>query len=303
MAKKKPMTLQVHRAVFHETVPWNLSDLLETIKASDEVGNAAIDREYWRKIAVKFPSFPKTNEAVAMQIALYEEGAEASTIQLMETDDRYATDAVKAPEKSEFLEHEVVILAKGNYMVSCNLGNRLALLVLAIQELAERAGRNIPPGTLSFSIPPNTLTIERIRRIGVARIDLDIAAYLAGSDIAAGGAFGALFSNSLGELGIRQSEMIADLSIRPDSRKAMKMSKEESPRNEWLDRAAVAAYDDDSISSYSVVLKDGTTWEEKSLKLNKSVQVERQGTTFSGPHALMAALDYLGDLEKEGLLK
>lgn len=302
MAKKRDVTLQVHRASFHESVSWNLGELLRKIKETEHTNQKPIEREYWRKMAVKFPSFPKTNEAIAMQIGLYEEGAKANTIQPPSQLKEYETDSISAPDQSEFLDHEMILLAKGNYLISCSLGNRAALLVQAIEELAGRAGASIPPGTLSLKIPPNRLTVDRIREIGVSKIGFDIASYLGEVDVSTGGWFGSLFSSGLKDRDIQHDEILASLSIEPRSKSRMQMGYDEEPRREWLDKAAVQAYEDEQISSYVIILRDGTVWPEKELKLKKSVKIEAQGNGYSAPHALQAMLDYLNDIEEKGLI-
>ena len=135
MSKKKTVTLSVHRAIVDENCGWNLRELFAEIRERNKAG-ATVDRSLLDKIAVKFPAFPKTNEAITAQFALFEEGAQKSNISGHGARE-YATNPITAPSESEFLDHEVAVLVSGNHLIACSLGNRQTLLIDAIGKLTE----------------------------------------------------------------------------------------------------------------------------------------------------------------------
>ncbi len=166
MSKKKDVTLSVHRAVVIDECHWTIAELLDSIRGSDGA-NRVVNRGFWDRTAVNFPQFPKTNEAVAAQFALYEEGAERSTVKREASSGDYSTSPISAPDSSEFLNHEVAVLASGNFLIACGLGNRQTLLLDALGQLASQSGIDYPPGCISLATIPNKLTVELIRTKGV----------------------------------------------------------------------------------------------------------------------------------------
>lgn len=300
MAKKsRNVTLSVHRAVIDDSFPWTLSSLLSELKSGMNAGDHVLKRALLYHTAVKFPQFPKTNEALAAQIALYEQGAEKSTIR----PDTYSTNRLTAGENLEFLEHEVAILVDGNYMIACGLGKRQSLLIDAIAQLASRRGIEMHPTTLSFVTTPNQLTIERIRSIGVKSIVFDAANFLGSLDMPTKSLIGSLFGKSASMNDFVKQEMVAELSIHPKRVGRTKLDVIATPKSEWLENAAVKTFKDEDVDSYTIILDDDTKWKEGDLVLNRQVKIGADGSTFSMPEALHAMLTYMDELREKGLLK
>lgn len=302
MNKTKSITLSVHKAIMDDSFPWTLSDLLGQMKAEVKSGDLVVDRGLYDKTAIKFPSFPQTNKSVAAQFALYEEGAEKSTIRPVGENETYSTAPLPAPKEVEFLEHEVAILADGNFMVACGLGQRQGLLVDAIGKLADRCSIEMHPTALGFASTPNRLTVERIRSIGVKSVRFDAANFLGSLNIPNDSLLGGIFGGMATDAVMQKQEMVAELSIHPKSRKRAILDAVETPKNEWLERTAVKTFQDKEVSSYTIILNDDTEWEEGDLKLRRKVNVARDGSTFSMPEAMQAMLDYLDELRTKGLL-
>lgn len=304
MAKRtKSVTLSVHRAVIDENFPWTLSGLLGELKSGMSAGDHLVKRGLIYKTAVKFPQFPRTNEAIAAQFALYEEGAEKSTIRPDGDAETYSTDRLTAGKNLEFLEHEVAILAEGNYMVACGLGKRQGLLIEAIAQLAGRRGIKMHPTALGFVTTPNKLTIERIRSVGVQSIVFDAANFLGSLDIPTRSLIGSIFGKSASMNDFKKQEMMAELSIHPKKFRRTKLDVVTTPKSEWLENTAVKAVKDEEVSSYTIVLDDDTTWKEGDLVLTRKVTIGADGSTFSMAEALQAMLVYMDELREGGLLK
>ncbi|MEP3784135.1 hypothetical protein [Ascidiaceihabitans sp.] len=301
MSKKRSIVLSVHRAVISDACTWSLAELISAIKDNGSA-NLIADRGLWEKTAVKFPQFPKTNEAVAAQFALYEEGAEKSTIK-RDKGSEYNTSPISAPEASEFLNHEVAVLVSGNHLIACGLGTRHTVLIDAIGQLATRCELNFPPGCMHFATIPNKLTVEKIRNTGVRSIKFDAANLLGSLDVQSQGVVETIFGPSTDVDSIKREEMVAELSIRPKPlgrRSALEVI--ETPKDEWLGKAAVQVFKEDRINSYTIVLNDDTTWSEGELKLTKKVDVGRVGSTYNMAEALQEMLDYFEELRKGGHL-
>ncbi len=303
MAKTKSITLSVHRAIVDDSFPWTFAGLLEHLKSEMKIGEHVIDRGLFEKTAVKFPSFPQTNKAVATTFALYEEGAEKSTIQPVGASETYSTAPMPAPAEVEFLDREVAILADGNFMIACGLGKREALLVDAIRELASRCDVEMHPTVLTFTTTPNRLSVEKIREIGVKAVRFDAANFLGSLDIPREGLIGEIFSGMTTDATLQKEEMVAELSLRHKRFRRPTLDAVPTPKNEFLERAAIKTFRDGEVSSYTIVLDDDTEWVEGDLKLNRSVTVTKDGSTFSMPEALQAMLDYLSELHAKGHLR
>lgn len=303
MAKTKSVTLSVHRAIIDDSFPWTLAGLLEHLKSEIKIGENVVNRGLFEKTAVKFPLFPQTNKAVAATFALYEEGAEKSTIRPVGTTEAYSTAPLPAPDDVEFLDREVAILADGNFMISCGLGKREALLIDAIGKLASRCNIEMHPTTLIFTTTPNRLTVETIREVGVKAVRLDAANFLGSLDMPRDSLIGEFFSGMHTDAALQKEEMIAELSLRRKRFKRPTLDSVPTPKNEFLERAAIKTFRDKEVSSYTIVLDDDTEWEEGDLKLNRSVTIAKDGSTFSMPEALQAMLDYLAELQAKGHLR
>lgn len=296
------ITLSVHRAIIDDSFPLTLADLLAKLKSEIKGGDHIVDRGFFDKTAIKFPSFPKTNQAVAAQFALYEEGAEKSTIRPPKTTEVYSTAPLTAPEDVEFLEREVAILVDGNFMIACGLGNRQNMLVDAIGKFALRCGMKMHPTTLVFATIPNRLTVERIRSVGVKSVRFDAANFLGSLDISAQSLIGTIFGTSTTMADFQKQEMVAELSIHPKKFRRTKLDIVATPKNEWLERTAVKTFQDEGVSSYTIILDDNSEWPEGDLKLSRSVTLARDGSTFNMSEALQAMLDYLDELRNGGHL-
>lgn len=283
--------------------PWTLASLLDKLKSELTAGDHLVNRGLMAKTAIKFPSFPKTNKAVAAQFALYEEGAQKSTIQPVGTIEAYSTAPLPAPEEAEFLEHEVAILVDGNYMVACGLGKRQGLLVNAIGQLADRCDIEMHPTALGFTNTPNHLTVKKIRSVGVRSVRFDAANFLGSLDIPTNSLIGEIFGGMTTKADLQKQEMIAELIIQPKKLRRAKLDTLKTPKNEWLERTAVKTFQDEDVSSYTIILDDGTEWKEGDLKLSRSVTVAQDGSTFSMPQALQAMLNYLDELQSGGHLR
>lgn len=303
MAKTKSVTLSVHRAIIDDNFPWTLAGLLEHLKSEMKIGEHVVDRGLFQKTAVKFPQFPKTNKAVAATFALYEEGAEKSTVQTVGANEAYSTAPLSAPAEVEFLDREVAILADGNFMIACGLGKRESLLVDAIGKLANRCDIEIHPTTLTFTTTPNHLTVEKIRAVGVKAVRFDVANFLGSLDMPRVGPIGEIFSKMTTDAAMQKEEMIAELSIRHRKFRRPTFDSVPTPKNEFLERTAIKTFRDENVSSYTIVLDDDTEWEEGDLKLNRSVTIAKDGSTFSMPEALQAMLEYLVELQDKGHLR
>jgi len=301
LSKKKTVTLSVHRVIVDDRCGWNLGELFSSIREGNTSG-LTVDRTLWDKIAVKFPAFPKTNEAIAAQFALFEEGAQKSTIRGHQASE-YATSPIAPPSNSEFLDHEVAVLVSGNHLIACSLGNRQTLLIDAIGKLADQCRVEFPPGCMSFASMPNKLTVEMIRSKGVKSIRFDAANLLGSLDVSSSGVMEHLFGRSATIDDIKREEMVAELSIHP-KRLGKRGSLEvvETPKDEWLGKAAVKVKNEDRVDSYTIVLADGTEWPEGELKLSKRVDVTRDGSTYQMADALHEMLTYLEELRTGGHL-
>lgn len=303
MAKTKSVTLSVHRAIIDDSFPWTLVSLLGHLKSEMKNGGHVVDRSLFEKTAVKFPPFPQTNEAVATTFALYEEGAEKSTIKPAGESEAYSTAPLSAPAEVEFLDREVAILADGNFMISCGLGRRESLLIDAICKLAGSCNIQMSPNTLSFTTTPNRLTVEKIRKVGVKAVHFDVANFLGSLDIPKDGLIGQIFSGMSTDASFKKEEMVAELRV--GHKKIGRPTLEAVPisKNEYLERAAIKTFRDEEISSYTIVLDDDTEWKEGDLKLTRSVPIAIDGSTFSMPEALQAMLDYLVELRDNEFLQ
>jgi hypothetical protein len=302
LSKKKDITLSVHRAVIRDECAWSLSELFGSIRENGTT-NRVVDRGFWDRTAVNFPQFPRTNEAVAAQFALYEEGAERSTVKREASSGDYSTTPVAAPDMSEFLNHEVAVLASGNYFIACGLGNRQSLLIDVIGQLAAQSKIAFPPGCMSLATIPNRLTVEMIRSRGVKSIKFDAANLLGSLDVSSQGVIESLFGSSSDVTKLKREEMIAELSLKPRKiGRRSDLNVVETPKDEWLGKAAVKVHNEDRINSYTIVLDDDTEWTEGQLKLTKSVSVSKDGSSYQMAEALQKMLEYMTYLREAGHL-
>lgn len=302
MSKKKDVTLSVHRAIIIDECRWSLAELLGAIRESGD-RNRVVPRGFWDRTAVKFPQFPSTNEAIAAQFALYEEGAERSTVKRSPASGDYSTEAIAAPDAAEFLNHEVAILVTGNFLIACGLGNRQTLLIEALGQLASDSGISFPPGCMSLATIPNKLTVERIRSIGVKSIKFDAANLLGSLDVSSQGVIESVFGSGAGITELKRKDMIAELSLRPKYLgKSSSLDVVETPKDVWLSKTAVKVYNEEQIDSYTIVLDDDTEWKEGELKLTRSVSVSKDGSSYQMAEALQKMLEYLHDLRDGGHL-
>lgn len=303
MSKNKSVTISVHRAFFSDNHSWTLAGLLNRLRSDLKDDDLIVPRSLFEKTAVKFPSFPKTNNAVAAQFGMYEEGAEKSTIQVSGTMGEYSTISVPAPDKAEFLSHEIAILTDENFMIACGLGQRQGIIIDAIGTLAKRCGINIAPTEFTFGNTPNRLTVEKIRRIGVKSIQFDAANLLGSLDISTESVIGSLFGKTSTREYFKRQEMIAELSIRPKTIGRPQVQAVAMPKNVWLEKAAVKTFEDDDVGSYTITLDDNSVWKEGDLKLSRTVDLPKDGSSFQVSKALQEMLDYLDQLKKGGHLK
>ena len=304
MAKTKTVTLSVHRAIFDEKITFTLSDLLGRIKQDVIATKDRIvaDRSLIDKIAISFPQFPKSNEAVAARFGLYEEGSEQSTIQFGKPEEGFTTNKIPAPEQAEFLDHQVVILADGNYMLACGLGTRNNMLVDAIGQFASQCGIKLPPTSFHLTNTPNTLTLDRIRSVGVRGIRFDAANYLGSLDIPKDSLIGSIFGAMSTTEEFERQEMVAEVSIETKRLRKPRLVSKETPRNEWLTRTAARTMQSEEVGAYTIILEDGTEWRDGELKLGTYVKVPQDGSTYRVPDALQCLLDYRQELLQKGLL-
>ncbi|MCE6074969.1 hypothetical protein GOZ90_13240 [Agrobacterium vitis] len=302
MAKKKSITLSVHRAIIDDNFPYTLAQLLEKMKTEEDKFQPVVKRGLFDRAALKFPSFPKTNQAIAAVFALYEEGAEKSTIRISASNEEYSTKNLSAPQEFEFLDHEVAILVDGNYVIACGLGKRQALLIDTIAKFAKPYGIEIHHSTLDLTSIPNRLTVEKIRSIGVESIRFDAANFLGSLDISTHSLIGTIFSSSATVADFQKHEMVAELNIKPKPLRRAKIETTKTQKNEWLERAAIRTFQDGEVSSYTIILDDKTEWKEGDLKLTRSVPIDKDGSSFKISDALQAMLNYLEELRLKGHL-
>lgn len=299
----KTVSLTVHRAVIDDSIPFSLAEILTKIKGHYNSKNLIVDRGLMAKTAVKFPSFPKTNQAIAAQFALYEEGAQKSTIRQQVSSGAYSTAPVPAPEDSEFLEHEVAILVDGNYLIACGLGKRQAVLIDTIGRIAEKCDISIPPGTISLIETPDQLTVDIIRQRGVRSIQFDAGNLLGSIKADKSTLLGHIFGASSNETEYEREEMIAQLTIHPKRKKKKRFEYDIQPKNEWLNTSAIKTLDEDRVDSYTITLEDDSVWREGNLKLSKSITISKDGSTYRVEEALSQMLEYLDYLHQSGHLK
>lgn len=303
MAKTKTLTLTVHRAIVSDDFPWTLSNLLDRLKMDMNPGDHIIERDLLSKTAINFPLFPKTNKAIAAQFALYEEGAEKSTIQPEGNAESYSTASLTAPTAEEFLDREVAILVDGNYLIACGLRSRHGLLIDAIGKLANRCNIKMHPSALHLTNTPNHLTIDKIRSVGVKSVKFDAANLLGSFDIPTDSLIGEIFGGMTSAKKLQQQDMVAELCIHPKISRKMKVDTVATLKNEWLERTAVKAFQEEGVSSYTIVLDDETEWKEGELKLSRKVTVDADGSTYNMPQALQKMLEYYDYLQDGGHLK
>ncbi len=297
MGKPKTVTLSVHRAIVSDDFQWTIGSLLQGIKSNIKTIDSSVDRDLFSKVEIGFPSFPETNDALAVKFALYEEGSEKSTILKKMTAETYSTGTQAAEEEHEFLDREVAILVDGNIMLACGLGNRCSLLIESISKLADRCGIKLHPTSFVFVDAANKLTLERIQSAGVKCVKFDATYYLGNLDNSPSGIFDTVFGPASGEYAYQKQEMTAEVIV-----SKTKLKTELRPKNEWLGRTAIDAFQDEDISSYTIVLDDDTEWREGHLKLKKSIKIPSDGSTFNEIAAFQAMMDYHRELKKSGLL-
>lgn len=305
MAKKKPsVTLTVHQAVIDDSVPLNLTQILEAIRENLKPGDATLDKGLFDRLAVHFPSFPKTNEAIGMQLALHQLESRKTTVAANTKTVGYSTDVIAPPEESEFLDHEVTILVDGNTLIACNLSNRENMLTDAITRTAATCGIKIPPTGLRFIKPVNELTLEAIRSTGVKNIWFDAYKLLSRLGPTESKLFDSIFSQPSGAEELAKEEVIANIEIRSKRGRRSRVDVLDTPKSEFLQKTAELTWDDENVDSYTIVLDDGTEWPEGSLKLSKSVRIKSDGgSSYNKSEALQNMLDYLNFLKENGHLK
>lgn len=303
MSQEKQVTIAVHRAVFLDEFDYNLSVIIERIRKDLPSGHQVLRRELFSQTAVGFPSFPQTNEAIALQLALFEEGGKRSLVSTDSGSSGYQTSEINAPSGAEFLSNEVALLVSGNFVITCALGNRHALFCDAIGQLADACSIPFPPGCMSLAAIPNRLTLERIQGVGVSAIRFDAGDLQGSVQQANSGLIRSIFAPLPSDEEAERQSMVTELNIRPANKKHAKAVMDDIDRNQWVTRVASQAHETEEVSQYTIVLEDGSEWRDGELKLKRSVKVDVEGSSYNVPQALQHMMEYLSYLRSRDLIE
>lgn len=304
-SKTKKITLNVHRAIINDSVNLSLSEILDKVRTSDSGTSASIvNRDLYKKTIVDFPSFPKTNQSVAALFVLYEEGTAISTVGVGKKKGNLKVDTLNAPKGKEFVDRETIILVDGNYVVSCNLQQNQGALLSAIETIARKVGIEIPPMGIDFAEISNKLTVDKIRKVGVKKIRLNVSDLLGSIQPVHDGLISHIFGVTSGTAEYEQKNTMAWLELNGNGGSSpMTLDYDSISKNKWLSEAATQALQDDDVSAYTILLNDGTSWKNDELTLTKTVNIIREGSSYNVPDALQHMLNYIDLLYDEGRIK
>ncbi|WP_282077626.1 hypothetical protein [Epibacterium ulvae] len=300
----KNVTLSIYQAVIDDSVEFSVAQILSVVRESLQPGEHVLSRGLIDQATIDFPSFPQTNDAVGMHIALQELGRKQTTVATNTTTASYEKATVPAPGDTEFLTNEISLLAVDNTLVICNLNKRENLIIDVILRTAEKCGINLAPTAVTLVKPANELTLEKIREQGVRSVKVD--AYKLLSQLGATGNehLDSLLGSSAAISDYQQEDVVANIEVR--SRKIGKSRVEYShiPKSYHLQRAAELTWESKDIDSYTIILNDGTPYSESAINLNKKVSLLTDGgTSYNKSEALYKMLEYLKTLRENGHLK
>lgn len=293
-------TLLFQRAFFNEGFNGTLETIIRnTFKALPRVQDRIVEVDLLSRQL--FASFEDTNlgKGIFLRILEFEMGA-IGVINLDTANSSAAVDEFFHPDKQDFLKDQIIILIVDNKVLACNVKNKGRLLSSKIIDLAQKAdvlGRDVK---LHVSDVPDEATIEKIRRVGVKKVNFGVTGLMENLDIRhETGSIGRLAMllfgmPSNGAQIKRHASTVARLTLSRG-----RVRKEELSIDEWLTQVGIELSSSGADENYTIILNDKSEISNSKLRKIRKVKLPRHANTFSFDHAKAELESYYRDLVSE----
>jgi hypothetical protein len=207
------------------------------------------------------------------------------------------------PEKRRFLAEEVILYARGNHVLACDLGNKDSLVQNILGDLGIKAGVIDKSLKLKISDVPNKTELKKVKEIGVKKIELGVDGYLASiEEFQHKSAQQKILEKIFGVPSNAESvRKRANTHGRLILSRGGKFKKEEIKRDDWLTSVGETIIDS-GADDYRIILEDGTKIATAKLKVSKSVKLKKVANTISYAEAKLALFQFYEELQNNGSL-
>jgi len=301
MMRKKTKTLVFKRCYFSEGYNGTIEQIISGINDifpdhKDRVYNPDLFKHYIISAIEK----PIQQEGVFIRIVSHDETG-TGIIHLKASQRTADIEEHLPPEDTQFLENDILLYIVRNHVIACNIGNKDTLITNLILEISTKA--SLIDNSTRFRIADvhNALEIKKLSDIGVKRIDLDVANYLANlRDLNKGPrwfqkAFGSPDSPAALQ---KKANTCGKLTLSSSGRKKI----DEISIDDWLTDIGQSILDDD-IRGYTFILEDGSRMSSEQLKVTKRVALRQVGNTTSDDDAKAQTLLFYKELQAKGSLE
>jgi hypothetical protein len=251
-------------------------------------------------------SITKDEDAgVYVRILCYENGS-TGLINFVKSKETAEVEEHEAPENTAWLDDQILLYIKDNHIIGCNLGFRENFLALMISDFAKKSEAVNDDFLLNISDVANKDEVDKVNQIGVKEIDLGISNYLSSLDNLKNVSenpftpilkklFG--MPNSKDELKKR-----ASATAKIKLTRGGQFKKDEIPKDEWLTDIGNSVLTT-GLDDYIIKLENGERISSSSLKINKTVRLNKQGNTFSFEDGKVETKAFYKELETKGSIE
>lgn len=303
---KKIKKLVLKRGYFQDGYNGSVEQLLTGIndnlsRHEDRVHDVDLFRSY---ILADIES-PGEGKGLFVRVLAHEKGT-TGLINFETSQEKAEVEEFQAPEKRGFLDDEVIVYVNGNHIVACGLGRRDTLLQNILYDLGEKAGVVDNSLNIKISDVPNKTELSKAQEIGIKKVDFSIKSFLANlenfpDENKKSGDVISLLSKVFGV-----PDTVNGLKKRANTSGRVilsrgKFKKEEIHKDEWLTDIGAEVIEND-LEDYTIVLEDGSKISSSTLKVTKSVKINKFANSISYDGAKAELAQFYKELETNGSL-
>jgi len=306
MSETKTKKLVLKRCYFQGSYTGNAEDLLMSINnyLPKQEDRKISDGDFFRDCLLTdiCPASRESNKGVYATIIVHEKGPTG----IVSFDDAHDAQVKEhhPPSNSEFLCREIHLLVVENCIIVCGLSGSDGVIENILTRLGGKTDSDVSDTIISVDDVPNHNELERIVKVGVKSISLDVTSYLANLDgvltpeqNGISRLFGMMFARSDSKLGVQKRANAKGKIFLNRGR----VVKSEEKKDAWLTGIGQTIVDS-NMDGYTLVLEDGTKLSSFALKVSKDVKLKKFVNTISTDHARRELKAFYEKLKSDGVL-
>lgn len=232
-------------------------------------------------------------------------------VDLQKSSTTLGVDEQSPPANSEWLEEDLFLLVKNNDVIACVTGRKDRVLEHMIWKLGTHSHTIANDFKFKISDVPNQNNLNKIKELGVKRVNFDIYDYLSALK-------GIPFESNgfIDDVSKNKTTMLRKMFATPDTNEGRKrrsnttakvmlsrgkFKKDEMRIDDWLTDIGQTLVDQDD-TEYTLILEDESVISTKELKISKRVKVQTHANTICPDKTRAELLQYHSELIRDGLI-